>query len=289
MFEASELILNADGSIYHLGIKPEHLAQTIISVGDPERVEMVASFFDSIEFQYKKREFHTTTGTYNGKRISIVSTGIGTDNIDIVFNELDALANIDFQNRSPKLVFSPLEIIRVGTSGAIQKDIPIDSFLLSETAIGFDGLLHYYQHKTSPKEEKFLSELENQLSLSPKLSKPYAVDGDEVLGTHFSKSDNILLGTTATLPGFYAPQGRMLRAVPKDKDFLTKLASFRHGETRITNLEMETAGIYGMAKLLGHRAVSLNAILANRITGEFSANPEKTVMELIETTLECLT
>lgn len=288
MFEASELILNTDGSIYHLGIHPENLAQTVISVGDPGRVKMVASFFDSIEFQNRKREFHTLTGNYKGKRITVISTGIGTDNIDIVLNELDALANIDFENRKPKPVFSPLEIIRVGTSGSIQEDVPVDSFLLSETVIGFDGLLHYYQHTPNEEEEGFLSKLENQLMLSPKLSRPYAVRCDEVIRMHFSKRENMLLGATATLPGFYAPQGRMLRATPNDRIFLQKLASFRHKETRITNLEMETAGIYGLARLLGHRAVSLNAILANRITGEFSTNPEKTVLELIETTLDCL-
>lgn len=283
----SELILNADGSIYHLGLKPENLAPTIISVGDPDRVEMVSSFFDSIEFQTRKREFHTITGNYKEKRLTVISTGIGTDNIDIVLNELDALANIDFENRRPKPVFSPLEIIRIGTSGAIQEDIPVDSFLLSETAIGFDGLLHYYKTDDNP-EEGFLTELEQSLKLSPKLPQPYLANCDEVLKTYFSNSPDIKIGTTATLPGFYAPQGRMLRGKLRDEKFLEKLVSFRHKGRKITNLEMETAGIYGMAKLLGHRAVSLNAILANRITGEFSENPQETVYKLIELTLEQL-
>lgn len=283
-FKASELILNADGSIYHLGLKPENLAPTVISVGDPDRVDMLATFLDSIEFQTRKREFHSLTGKYQGKRLSVVSTGIGTDNIDIVLNELDALVNIDFKTRKPKPVSTSLEIIRIGTSGAIQEHIPIDSFLLSETAIGFDNLMHFYR-KSQP-EDALLTELMQSLALSPKLSHPYLAYSDAGLNKRFSNIQDIQIGITATLPGFYAPQGRKLRGEMQNEGFMEKLKAFRHKEKMITNFEMETAGIYGMADLLGHRAVSLNVILANRITGEFSADPQRSIRKLIEMTLE---
>lgn len=277
----SELILNADGSIYHLHLKPENIASTIITVGDPERVASVASFFDQVEFKTQKREFHTQTGIYRGKRLTVISTGIGTDNIDIVLNELDALANIDFETRKVKPVFSPLDFIRIGTSGAIQKDIPVGSFLLSETAIGFDSLLHYY--KNAPRQHSEIVLKLKQEFAFPIL--PYAVDCDPVLKDIFSKNSKMILGNTATNVGFYAPQGRNLRAKPATKNFIEKLAQFEFGHQKITNLEMETSGIYGLAKVLGHRAVSLNAILANRATGEFSENPEKNIQKLIEFSL----
>ncbi|HET8809789.1 MAG TPA: nucleoside phosphorylase [Flavobacteriaceae bacterium] len=281
-FEPSELILNPDGSIYHLHLKPEHIAPTIITVGDPERVEMVTSFFDSVEFKTQKREFHTQTGTFRGKRITVISTGIGTDNIDIVLNELDALANIDLETRVVNPVLSPLNFIRIGTSGAIQKDIPVDSFLLSETAIGLDSLLHYYENLQFENQE-IIAELKQQLPLP---ISPYVADCDPVLKTIFSEASELILGTTATNVGFYAPQGRNLRAKPKAGNLIEKLAAFNYGHIKITNLEMETSGIYGLSKILGHRAVSLNAILANRATGEFSKNPEKTIEKLIKFALD---
>lgn len=284
-FKASELILNADGSIYHLGLKPENLASTVISVGDPDRVDLLAPFLDSIEFQIRKREFHSLTGKYKGKRLTVVSTGIGTDNIDIVLNELDALVNIDFKTRSPKTVPTSLEIIRIGTSGAIQADIPIDSFLLTERAIGFDNLMHFYPEGKQP-EEAFLTELEKSLGLSPKLSRPYLAHSNAGLRERFLNIPGIKTGITASLPGFYAPQGRKLRGALQDENFLKKLAMFRHEGKRLTNLEMETSGIYGMAHLLAHRAISLNAILANRITGEFSPDPQRSIRKLIESALE---
>lgn len=278
----SELILNDDGSIYHLHLKPENIASTIITVGDPDRVETVASFFEKIEFKTQKREFHTQTGTFKGKRITVISTGIGTDNIDIVLNELDALVNIDFDTKKIKKQLTRLDIIRIGTSGSIQKDIPLDAFLLSETAIGFDSLLHYYETEKEENHE-ILEELNRHLSVS---TSPYVVDCDPSLKRVFPKYEEIILGITATNVGFYAPQGRMLRAKPKTKNLVEKLATFQFGNQRITNLEMETSGIYGMAKILGHRAISMNAILANRATGEFSKNPEKTIHKLIEFCLE---
>ncbi len=282
----SELILNPDGSIYHLNLLPEDIATTIITVGDPSRVSLVSKYFDSVEIEKGSREFLTHTGSYMGKRITVISTGIGTDNIDIVFNELDALANINFASREVKKEKTQLDFIRIGTSGAIQADIPIDSFILSESAIGFEGLLHFYESghiRNITLEEQlngFVKWDEHHISA-------YAVDSDENLKQKVS-SNRIRFGITITNSGFYGPQGRSLRLTPKIMDFNSKLASFSYGNQRITNLEMETAGIYGLAKLHGHRAVSLNAILANRATGEFSKNAFKTVDNLIKYTLESI-
>lgn len=282
----SELILNADGSIYHLNLLPEDLADNIITVGDPERVSEVSKHFDSIELKKGKREFVTHTGTYAHKRITVISTGIGTDNIDIVFNELDALANIDFVSREVKSKKKQLSFIRIGTSGSIQPDIPVDSFLISSSGIGFDNLLHFYEHGHI-KNHELESALTSYLGWSDHHIHPYVVDYDESLAKIF-ESNRIRYGVTGTNSGFYGPQGRTLRLAPSIQDFNHKLAGFSHQNTRITNLEMETAGIYGLAKLLGHRAVSLNAILANRATGEFSEQGHKTVEELIKYTLSAI-
>ncbi len=280
----SELILNEDGSIYHLNLKPEHLAQTIITVGDPERVEQVTQYFDQIECTIKKREFHTQTGSYKGQRITVISTGIGTDNIDIVFNELDALVNIDLKTREVKEKHTALQIIRIGTSGAIQPDIPIDSFVVSEMAIGFDSLLHFYDSKHIQLQQ--LSDaLIKHLDWDANKSTPYVVKSDLNLARHM-QSEITHKGLTVTNVGFYGPQGRVLRLSLHDKNMNTKMASFAFKNYRITNLEMETAGIYGMAKLLGHNAISMNAILANRATGEFSQNPKEIVDRLIQYTLD---
>ncbi|GAA4114469.1 nucleoside phosphorylase [Aquimarina addita] len=280
----SELILNEDGSIYHLNLKPEHIAETIITVGDPDRVGQVTNYFDDIEFTIKKREFHTQTGTYRGKRLTVISTGIGTDNIDIVLNELDALANIDFKTRNIKDTCVSLNIVRIGTSGAIQPDIPIDSFVVSEVAVGFDSLLHFYdsEHIQFP---QISNALIKELHWSTNKANPYVVTYDKKLGRHL-QSDRTVKGFTITNVGFYGPQGRILRIPVADKKLNEKITAFSFGDKKITNLEMETAGIYGIAKLLGHRAVSMNAILANRATGEFSINPQKTVDQLIHYTLD---
>lgn len=280
----SELILNKDGSIYHLNIKPKHLAKTVIVVGDPDRVNRVTKYFDSIEYTISKREFHTQTGIYQGKRITVLSTGIGTDNIDIVFNELDALVNIDFETREIKKNHTTLNIIRVGTSGAIQPEIPLDSFIVSELAIGFDSLLHFYQSKDIQFPQ--ISEpLMKHLDWDKDKSSPYVVSFDKKLGRHM-QSDQTSKGFTITNVGFYGPQGRVLRLETSDAQLNEKIASFSYADKKITNLEMETSGIYGMAKLLGHRAVSMNAMIANRATGKFSSNPKKTVDELIRYTLD---
>ncbi|PVW15609.1 nucleoside phosphorylase [Marixanthomonas spongiae] len=283
----SELILNPDGSIYHLNLKPEDLAQTVITVGDPGRVERISKHFDALEVDVHKREFKTHTGTYKGKRISVISTGIGTDNIDIVINELDALANIDFDTRTLKENHTQLTIVRVGTSGAIQSNIPIDSLLVSETAVGFDNLLHFYNN-TGFLDAAFSEALIAHTQWSPKNSAPYVVHADENLLQLFSASD-FIKGTTATNVGFYGPQGRVLRLPLQDGRLNDKLASFTFQKKRITNMEMETSAIYGMSRLLGHKAISLNAIVANRVNGTFSAAPKETVNKLIEKTLEILT
>lgn len=279
----SEFILNEDGSIYHLKLHPEQLAKTIITVGDPERVPAIVKYFDSIEYSVKRREFHTQTGIYKKKRISVVSTGIGTGNIDIVFNELDALVNIDFKTREVKEKLTSLDIIRIGTSGSIQKDVPIDSFLVSQAGIGFDSMMHFYDSREIL-DVSFAEALSKHLELSSQIGKPYVVPFDAELASKFITGYE--RGITLTNGGFYGPQGRVLRLPVQDPEQNNKLASFRYQGQKITNLEMETAGMYGLAKLLGHRTVSLNAIVANRATGEFSANPAKTVDLLIRDALD---
>ena len=285
--EPSELVLNADQSIYHLHLRPEDLAPTVIFVGDPERVPMVSKYFDLIEFKRKRREFVTHTGTLNKKRLTVLSTGIGTDNIDIVLNELDALVNIDFARREMKKDKTKLDIVRIGTSGAIQRHIPLDSFLLSYHAIGFDNLLHFYDSEHIQHPDIQLAFIDH-MQWSVFKSIPYVVSCDRKWAETF-ESEKMHPGFTGTNSGFYGPQGRNLRIAPQDVNLGSKLASFRFKDRCITNLEMETSGIYGLSKLLGHRAVSLNAILANRITGEFSSDPEKTIDALIRYTLEKLT
>lgn len=284
--QESELILNPDGSVYHLNLLPEHTADTIITVGDPDRVPGVTKYFESIEFSTHKREFHTQTGVYKGKRMTVISTGIGTDNIDIVFNELDALVNIDLKTRTINKTHKSLDIVRIGTSGSIQKNIGIDTFLISEKACGFDSLLHFYNSKHI--QQRDVSDaLIAHTDWSEDKSKPYVVTADKAL---FAKleSNQTTKGFTATNVGFYGPQGRILRLSIQDNDLNDKLATFSYNNQAITNLEMETAGIYGLAGLLGHRAVSMNAIIANRATGEFSKDPKLVVENLIQYTLDKL-
>lgn len=282
--QASELILNPDGSVYHLNIRPEHVANTIITVGDPDRVDSITKHFDTVEFQTRKREFHTQTGTYKDKRITVISTGIGTDNIDIVLNELDALVNIDLDKREIKATLTSLDIIRIGTSGSIQKEIPIDAFLISDFAVGFDSLLHFYKSEKVQYED-ISKALVKHTDWSPLKSKPYVVRCDDGLLKKFS-SDKTFTGFTATNAGFYGPQGRVLRLPIQDEELNDKLANFDYNGTPITNLEMETAGIYGLSKLLGHKALSMNAIIANRATGEFTNRPKEVVDDLIAYCLE---
>lgn len=285
--KSSELILNPDGSIYHLNLLPHQLADTVITVGDPDRVEEISKYFDTIEYKVHKREFNTHTGSLNGKRLSVISTGIGTDNIDIVFNELDALKNIDFKTREIKKKLTQIDIIRIGTSGAVQEDIPVDTLLISEKAIGFDNLLHFYA-PPSFLDKDFSEAFKTHTGWNKNKSNPYLVSVDEDLLNIFS-SEEFKKGITVTNVGFYGPQGRVLRLPLQDTQLNSKISSFKYQGKKITNMEMETSGIYSMAKLLGHRAISLNAILANRTTGEFSMHPEKTIDNLIRTTLEIIT
>lgn len=283
----SELICNPDGSIYHLNLHPEDIADTVITVGDPDRVASVSQYFDTVSLKKGKREFVTHTGTLNGKRLSVISTGIGTDNIDIVLNELDALVNIDLKTREVRETKKSLSLVRIGTSGAVQPDIPIDAFLLSRSAIGLDGLLHFYANTTKMEDSGLRQALSNHFGWKESIA-PYTFSCSGSLAMQL-EDDRLISGMTVTNAGFYAPQGRQLRLQPQLRDFHEKLRSFAFHNTRITNLEMETAGIYGLAKLLGHHAVSMNAILANRATGEFSERPQETVDALIRFCLKKLT
>lgn len=282
------MILTPEGKIYHLDIAPSELATTIITVGDPDRVEMVSKYFDTIEHTAQHREFRTHTGTLKGKRISVISTGIGPDNIDIVFNELDALVNIDFEERKVKSELTSLDIIRIGTSGGLIPEVKVDAFLASEIAIGLDNVMHYYAGAEDIFDRNFMNAFIDHTQWNIYNSVPYVVEANRELLQKFA-SDRIIKGFTITNVGFYAPQGRVLRAQLNDKDLNKKLTSFEYRNHRITNLEMETATMYGLSKLLGHRAVSLNAIVANRATGEFSKDSTSTIDALIQYTLGKLT
>ena len=280
----SELILNDNGSIYHLNLKPEDISNDIIFVGDPDRVEKVTQYFDSIDFSTQKREFKTITGVYKNKRISVISTGIGSDNIDIVLNELDALVNINFQTRTIKENHTTLNIIRIGTSGSLQKDIPVNSFLLSTHALDINGMLRSY-----PTEHISHSDIENAFvahtNWDPKKCFPLVIKNSITLESKLV-SNKVFKGMTATAGGFYGPQGRILRLAVKDPNLNSKIDSFDYHGIKVTNLEMETSAIYGLSKLLGHRACSMNAIIANRSLGMFSENPDKVIQDLILYTLE---
>ena len=286
--QASELILTSEGKIYHLNLAPSELAPTVITVGDPGRVEMVSKYFDTIETTAQHREFKTHTGTYKGKRISVISTGIGPDNIDIVFNELDALVNIDFQKRKVKSKLTSLDIIRIGTSGGLTPEVKVDDFLASALAIGLDNVMHYYAGTEEIFNPDFIKAFVEHTQWNPDNSKPYIVEANIDLLKKFS-SEKTIKGFTLTNVGFYAPQGRVLRAQLQDNSLNDKLTTFEYKKQKITNLEMETATMYGLSKLLGHRALSLNAIIANRSTGEFSPDTNATIDALIQYTLGKLT
>lgn len=286
MIKSSELILNPDGSVYHLNLKPEHIAHDIIFVGDQNRVEKITKNFDSIEFSQQKREFKTQTGMYKGKRITVMSTGIGPDNIDIVMNELDALVNIDLETRQLKETLTSLNIIRIGTSGSLQEDIPCDSFVMSKFGLGLDNMLRSYlidEVSNIEMEDSFVKHTNWDL----RKGKPYVISCSEKL-EKIIESDKMHKGITATAGGFYGPQGRVLRLNIQDEELNSKMDNFEFEENRITNLEMETGAIYGLGKLMGHECLSLNAIIANRASGTFSEDPYKAVDELIAYTLDKL-
>ena len=277
----TDLILNPDGSVYHLNLLPKHIADTVIAVGDPSRVYMVSEHFDEVEFEMNKREFITHVGKYRGKKITVISTGIGTDNVEIFFTELDALVNIDLKTREPKPRRKKLKVIRIGTSGALQEDIPVGALLASDYAVGFDNLMTFYDFPMDDFEAGIAHDLQRKTGL-PFL--PYVVRGSETLRQQLS--DGMLLGNTVTCPGFYAPQGRQLRLPIRYPRLLEDLNYFHKGDFWLTNFEMETASYYALARLLGHEAFSVNAIIANRIKNKFAKDPQKVVSGLIKKVLD---
>lgn len=279
MIQSSELILNPDGSVYHLNLKPENIAHNILFVGDQSRVEKITKWFDSIEFSQQKREFKTQTGYYKGCKISVISTGIGPDNIDIVMNELDALVNVDLQTKTIKPELTSLNIVRIGTSGSLQENIPCDTIVMSQYGLGLDNMLRSYLIdgiSETTIEDAFIA----QTNWDPKKGRPYVVRGSEKLEKRF-ESNSIFKGFTGTAGGFYGPQGRVIRLGIQDPDLNSKMDQFEFEGIKMTNLEMETSAIYGLGKLMGHECLSMNAIIANRATGTFSEDPYKTVDELI--------
>ena len=285
--EESELIINDDGSVFHLHLKPSEIANTIILVGDPARVELVASFFDLVEVEKENREFVSKTGRKNGKRVTVVSTGIGTDNIDIVLNELDALVNIDFSTRTVKDKLTSLNLIRIGTSGSLQKDLPVDSWVLSEKAIGFDGLLNFYAGRDGVSDLKLENAFTSFVDWNSQLAAPYVVSaGNELVGR--LDGEGITKGVNISSPGFYGPQGRVLRLDLHDSELNSKITDFRFENYRITNYEMECSAIYGLSALMGHQAVTVCAITANRLAGTYSEDYKSVIKSLVETVLSRL-
>ncbi|MFN8331606.1 MAG: nucleoside phosphorylase [Saprospiraceae bacterium] len=279
----ANLIINADQSVYHLGLRPEEMSDFIITVGDPSRVAIVSSYFDTIESRNSSREFVTHTGTFQKKRLTVISTGIGTDNIDIVLNELDALLNVELTSGIPKEKFTRMCIVRIGTSGAVREDIPLDSLLITQKAIGLDSLLHNYNRV--PNEEEM--DLRKQCTLCmPSLPLPYLAEADRSMLQHFHQGDDFIAGTTVTAPGFYGPQGRQLRIGIRYPELIRQISALRIKNSIVTNLEMETSGIYGLAGLMGHRSISCSAILANRVKDSFSNHAEQTIRRLIEICLQ---
>ena len=277
----TNLILNPDGSIYHLNLKPNDISDTIIAVGDPSRVYKVSNYFDSVDFEMNRREFITHTGKYKGKKITVISTGIGTDNVEIFFTELDALVNIDFKTREEKSKKKSLKIIRIGTSGALQEDIPVDSHLASEYAVGIDAIMCFYNLQQNGFEKKLSNSLKEKLSLP---FSPYFVSGSKNLLEDLGKG--MMKGNTVTCPGFYAPQGRKIRLDLKIPNLFNELNYFHEEGIWLTNFEMETAAYYAFGRLMGHETLSLNAIIANRVTNEFSKDPGKSVDSLIRKVLD---
>ena len=276
---ASELIINSRGAVYHLDVRPEELAGTVITVGDPGRVAEVSKYFDHVEFRMQHREFITHTGRVGKKRISVLSTGIGPDNIDIAMNELDALANIDLETRTIKPELQSLQVLRVGTSGSLQADIPVDSFVAGTHGLGLDNLLHFYQLANNEEENVLLQQFVAHTQLDGAYSQPYIASAAASLLKHFV--DGFHQGITVTCPGFYGPQGRVLRLGLKYPHLVDRLTHFSYGSHRISNFEMETSAIYGLGKLLGHHCLSLNVIVANRISKTFTGDAKTAVDNLI--------
>jgi uridine phosphorylase len=277
----TDLILNPDGSVYHLSLLPKHISETIITVGDPNRVYMISQFFDEVEFEMNKREFITHVGRFKGKKITVISTGIGTDNIEIFFTEIDALVNIDLKTREPKARKKKLKVIRIGTSGAMQEDVPVGAHLVTDYAVGFDALMNFYDLPMDDYETGLAHDIQKKVSLP---FMPYVVKGAQALREQIGF--DMITGNTVTCPGFYAPQGRELRAPIRFPRLMEDLNYYHKGDFWLTNFEMETAGYYAMGRLLGHDVLSANAIIANRVKNKFSKNPDKIVEGLILKVLE---
>jgi len=275
----SELIINNRGAVYHLNLRPEEIAGTVITVGDPDRVKEISKHFDSVEVKKHHREFISHTGFIGKKRLTILSSGIGPDNIDIVMNELDALVNIDFETRTIRNKLTSLNIIRIGTSGSLQADIPVDSFVVSTHGLGIDNLLNFYRHQQNEEEKQLLHSFVTHTQMHGQISSPYISSAAASLIKNFVKDFH--QGITVTCPGFYGPQGRILRLGIRNPDLINRLTDFRFGQHRITNFEMETSAIYGLGKLLGHNCLAVNAIIANRVKKEYSKDSQATVEKLI--------
>jgi len=282
----SELIINARGAVYHIDLRPEELAQNIIIVGDPDRVAMVSKYFDKIEVKRQHREFVSHTGWVGNKRITCTSTGIGPDNIDIVLNEFDALVNIDFETRTIKKSLTSLNIMRIGTSGSLQADVPVDSWVAGTHGLGLDNLLNYYRLEHNEQEKELLQSFVTHTQLHSQICNPYISLASPSLLKHFV--DGFHHGITVTCPGFYGPQGRVLRLGIRNPELIDRLTEFHFGQHRITNFEMETSAIYGLGRLLGHHCLSLNAIIANRIAKEFTKDAYSLVDNLIKKVLETI-
>ncbi|HNR73733.1 MAG TPA: nucleoside phosphorylase [Cyclobacteriaceae bacterium] len=277
----TDLILNPDGSVYHLNLLPKNISDTVIAVGDPGRVYMVSQYFDEVEFEMNKREFITHVGKYKGKRITVISTGIGPDNVEIFFNELDALVNIDLKTREPKTRKRKLKVIRIGTSGALQEDIPVGTHLLSDYAVGLDNLMNFYDLPMDDFETGLAHDLQKKTGLP---FMPYVVRGSETLRKQIE--NEMRIGNTVTCPGFYAPQGRELRLPIRFPRLLEDLNYYHKGDFWLTNFEMETSAYYAFGRLLGHEVLSANAIIANRIKNKFAKDPNKVVESLIKKVLD---
>lgn len=285
MIALSELIINPDGSCFHLHLKPEQLADKIIMVGDPDRVNTVTSYFDTKECEVSSREFHTITGTYKGKRITTLSHGIGTDNIDIVLNELDALANIDFASRTIKPIFRQLTMVRVGTSGGLQPFVPVGTYVAAGKSIGFDGVLYFYADSEKVRDKAFESELMRQLKWKLSGIQPYVVSADPSLVKQITQ-DDIIRGVTIAANGFYGPQGRKLRLPLADPELNRKIEAFEFNDSRITNFEMESSSLAGLSALMGHRAMTVCCIIAGRVAQDMNTEYKGSMTGLIETVLD---
>ena len=286
ILEPSELILNPDGSVYHLALRPEHLGDLVFVVGDPGRVERISAHFDKIEHRSQNREFVAHTGMYNGARITALATGIGTDNIDIVLGELDALVNIDLEKRTPKKEQKSLTIVRMGTCGALQEDIPCDDLVVSHSALGLDNVMHYYAHEQTDPELRILEAFLQHTEWPDNLPLPYIATGDEQLVARLGTGNHI--GLTATAGGFYGPQGRQLRAIPSVGGLNDAFTSFKHEELRVLNFEMETSALYGLSGLLGHKACTVCTVVANRLRKEYSKDHQTAIDRMIGQVLERL-